>query len=184
MKLGWRLLTAAAVIGSMIAMTSAAFADARPILWKSLRPAEQGNRLDRLPGTAATVAQGETLVREFDGRTVELAGYVLPIERTGDMVHEFMLVPWSGACSHTPPPPPNQLVHVIPSQPIRISRVYDTVAITGVLKPGLEKTQLFIMDGVRVLESGYSMGNATVTSVAAVRDPEMGGRSPWTFRKD
>lgn len=172
---------AAAACACCIAFSAAA--EVQPILWKALRPAEQGNRPDRLPGTAATVAQGETLVSAFDGRMIELSGYVLPVDRTGDSVHEFMLVPWSGACSHTAPPPPNQLVHVVLSEPIRIDKVYDTVKITGKLKPGLEKTQLFIMDGVRVLQSGYSMSNATVTRVTSIPDPELGG-SPWKFLKN
>lgn len=147
---------------------------AEAVLWRMLRPAGQGD-LSPLPGMAETTAQGERLVGRLAGREVEITGYVLPVERKDDLVYEFLLVPWAGACSHTAPPSPNQLVHVFPAQPVRIDHVYDTVSVTGVLKPGLAKTQLFIMDGVRVLESGYRIGRASVTRIAQVRDPELRG---------
>jgi hypothetical protein len=40
-------------------------------------------------------------------------GYMVPIEDNLDEVAEFLLVPYPGACIHVPPPPPNQIVHVI-----------------------------------------------------------------------
>ena len=49
-----------------------------------------------------TAAQVNPLL---DGLTVRLPGYVLPLEITGRKVTEFLLVPWVGACIHTPPPP-------------------------------------------------------------------------------
>src|SRR5262245_61660808 len=43
----------------------------------------------------------------LEGKLVRLPGYVLPLEFSGKKVTEFLLVPWYGACIHTPPPPPN-----------------------------------------------------------------------------
>jgi hypothetical protein len=37
---------------------------------------------------------------------------MVPLEDDLEQVSEFLLVPYVGACVHTPPPPPNQLVHV------------------------------------------------------------------------
>src|SRR5206468_7419214 len=54
----------------------------------------------------------------LDGKVVKLPGYVLPIEFNGKQVTEFLLVPWVGACIHTPPPPPNQIVHVKTDKPL------------------------------------------------------------------
>ena len=62
----------------------------------------------------------------------------------------------AGCCSHMPPPPPNQAVHVFPAKPYKMSETYEPVTISGTLKPELEKTQLFILDGVAVIESGYT----------------------------
>ena len=40
-------------------------------------------------------------------------GYMVPLEDNLEQVTEFLLVPYPGACIHVPPPPPNQIVHVI-----------------------------------------------------------------------
>lgn len=41
-----------------------------------------------------------------------MPGYMVPLEDRAGEVSEFLLVPYVGACVHTPPPPPNQLVCV------------------------------------------------------------------------
>jgi uncharacterized protein len=35
----------------------------------------------------------------------------VPLEDYAEEFDEFLVVPWSGACIHTPPPPPNQMIH-------------------------------------------------------------------------
>jgi hypothetical protein len=42
-------------------------------------------------------------------------------------------VPYFGACVHTPPPPSNQIIHVLPKAPAKDLRSMDTVWVTGVL---------------------------------------------------
>ncbi|WP_342634093.1 DUF3299 domain-containing protein [Mesorhizobium tamadayense] len=80
-----------------------------------------------------------TLSSDLAGVVVRLEGYVLPIDREQDLVYEFLLVPWLGACSHAPQPPPNQMVHVIPSAPFRIAHAYEFVSVIGTVHslPGL-----------------------------------------------
>jgi uncharacterized protein len=51
-------------------------------------------------------------LRQLDGRTVRIPGYIVPLDDFADEVTEFLLVPYFGACIHTPPPPPNQMVQV------------------------------------------------------------------------
>jgi hypothetical protein len=51
-------------------------------------------------------------LRQLAGRTVRIPGYIVPLDDFADEVTEFLLVPYFGACIHTPPPPPNQMVHV------------------------------------------------------------------------
>ena len=41
---------------------------------------------------------------------------MVPLEYKGDEIREFLLVPYFGACIHTPPPPANQIVHVVAGQ--------------------------------------------------------------------
>ena len=49
---------------------------------------------------------------------VEIAGFVVPLEMDYDHVREFLLVPYFGACIHTPPPPSNQVIHIINNKPM------------------------------------------------------------------
>ncbi len=46
------------------------------------------------------------------GKTVRIPGFTVPLEDFASSATEFLLVPYVGACVHTPPPPPNQLVYV------------------------------------------------------------------------
>ena len=49
---------------------------------------------------------------KMDGARVRLPGYVVPLEEVKGELKEFLLVPYFGACIHSPPPPANQIVHV------------------------------------------------------------------------
>ena len=53
------------------------------------------------------------MVKSLAGQQVKIAGFVVPLESKGEQIHEFLLVPYFGACIHTPPPPANQIVHVV-----------------------------------------------------------------------
>ena len=68
------------------------------------------------------------------GQPVRIAGYVVPLDQARDAVSEFLLVPTYGACIHTPPPPSNQIIHVVPRSPAKGIRSMDTVWIKGVLR--------------------------------------------------
>ena len=48
---------------------------------------------------------------KMDGARVRLPGYVVPLEEVKGDFKEFLLVPYFGACIHSPPPPANQIVH-------------------------------------------------------------------------
>ena len=67
------------------------------------------------------------------GQRVRLPGFVVPLEDTKDGMKEFLLVPYFGACIHSPPPPGNQIIHVLPKVPVKGLRSMDTVWISGVL---------------------------------------------------
>jgi hypothetical protein len=67
------------------------------------------------------------------GKTVRIPGFVVPLEDTKDGLKEFLLVPYFGACIHSPPPPSNQIVHVRPLTAAKGVRSMDAVWITGTL---------------------------------------------------
>ena len=72
-------------------------------------------------------------VPEMDGRSIRIAGYVVPLEESKGELREFLLVPYFGACIHTPPPPANQIIHVKPREPAKGIRSMDTVWVNGTL---------------------------------------------------
>ena len=69
----------------------------------------------------------------LNGKKVKLAGFVVPLERMGDAVLELLLVPYFGACIHTPPPPANQIVHVILKKPAEGLKTMDAFWVSGTL---------------------------------------------------
>jgi uncharacterized protein len=70
------------------------------------------------------------------GQNVRIPGFVVPLEDSKDGLKEFLLVPYMGACVHSPPPPANQIVHVLPRSPAKGYRSMDAVWITGTLVTG------------------------------------------------
>lgn len=74
------------------------------------------------------------VVETLDQHTVRLPGFVVPLEEDTQGVSEFLLVPYFGACIHTPPPPANQITHVKSPRPVADLQTMDTVWIEGQLK--------------------------------------------------
>ena len=67
------------------------------------------------------------------GQSVRLPGYMVPLEDLPEGTKEFLLVPYFGACVHSPPPPANQIVHVVLDTPTKRFRLMDTLWVTGPL---------------------------------------------------
>jgi hypothetical protein len=65
------------------------------------------------------------------GQNVRIPGFVVPLEEGKDGMKEFLLVPYFGACIHSPPPPANQIIHVLPKTPAKNVRSMDAVWIHG-----------------------------------------------------
>jgi len=101
------------------------------------------------------------------GQTIRLSGYMLPVDREDDLVYVFLLMQFAGACIHTPAPPPDQLVLVTLKKPFKSTGTYQPVSVTGTILADDEKVQLFMVDGVRIVESGYSIGSAFVLAADA-----------------
>lgn len=73
------------------------------------------------------------VVKALDGKSVSLPGFVVPLEGDSEVITEFLLVPYFGACIHVPPPPPNQIVHVTIKGGVPIDSLYDAIVVTGVI---------------------------------------------------
>lgn len=107
-------------------------------------------------------AQAAAINPKLDGALVRIPGYVLPLEYKGKQVSEFLLVPWVGACIHTPPPPPNQIVHVLPAKPFESSGMFAPVWVTGQLSAASSKRSLFMLDGSSDIDIAWALRASAV----------------------
>ncbi|KNC69173.1 DUF3299 domain-containing protein [Pseudoalteromonas sp. R96] len=96
------------------------------------------------------------VVKSLDGKQVSLPGFVVPLEGDSEVITEFLLVPYFGACIHVPPPPPNQIVHVKIKNGVPIDSLYDAITVTGTMKVATWKGDLaqtgYKMDAVGVAQ--------------------------------
>ena len=70
----------------------------------------------------------------IDGELVRIPGYIVPLEDGKTGMTEFLLVPYFGACIHTPPPPSNQIIYVKPLPAPKGFHSMDTVWVSGKLQ--------------------------------------------------
>lgn len=94
---------------------------------------------------------------DLNGKTVRMAGYVLPLEYDGWDTIEFLLVPFVGACIHVPPPPPNQIVHVKYEAGFKSRGLYAPVYVTGRLLAVGGTLGLTLKGGEAPVETGYRL---------------------------
>jgi hypothetical protein len=79
---------------------------------------------------------------DWNGQTVRLPGFIVPLEYSGTGVTAFILVPFVGACVHVPPPPANQLVFVTTNTPYQSKGLYEPVNVIGMFGTSALKTQI------------------------------------------
>jgi hypothetical protein len=107
---------------------------------------------------AAANAVNDTIV----GQEIRIPGYVLPLQFRDRKAVEFLLVPTVGACIHTPPPPANQLVHVVHPDGIEVKGLYEPVWVTGVMSAKQSVQDVRYSDGQSRVEVSYMLRPAQV----------------------
>jgi len=109
-------------------------------------------------------ARARAVNPQLDGQVVRMAGYLLPLEFSGRSVREFLLVPWVGACIHTPPPPANQIVHVTLEQPFEHDGQFKPVVVTGRVSAREGRKSVFVVDGTSDVEVSYLLRATRVSA--------------------
>ena len=104
------------------------------------------------------------LVQGLNGKDVRIPGYVLPTEFSGDKVVEFLLVPYVGACVHSPAPPANQMVHVMVDEGFASEGLFAPVWVTGKMKTSMSTQSLSLIDGTTEVEAGYQIKASDIAS--------------------
>lgn len=109
------------------------------------------------------IAKTQIANKALDGKPVRIPGYLLPLEFDGDRVTEFLLVPYVGACIHTPPPPPNQIVHVKTEEAYTLDGgLYAPVWVSGLMKTERSQSNLNFVDGASDIPSSYALEAVSV----------------------
>ncbi len=134
-----------------------------PKEWDPLKPYRDMN-LGRMDDSSPKVLQmmrdmratwdNAPTVAAMDGAKVKLPGYVVPLEEVKGELKEFLLVPYFGACIHSPPPPANQIVHVVVAKPVKGIRSMETVWVSGTVSTARQNSAMGM--------SGYRMDAVTV----------------------
>jgi hypothetical protein len=71
---------------------------------------------------------------QMNGQPIRIPGFIVPLEFNDDQViTEFFIVPFFGACIHVPPPPPNQIIHVKYPKGLKLRALYNPFWLSGVL---------------------------------------------------
>lgn len=87
---------------------------------------------------------------EYDQRQIRLPGFMVPVEMNEQqLVTEFFLVPFFGACIHYPPPPPNQIIYVTSQEGVAQKNLYDPYWVEGTLTTTITENEVAV--------SAYSM---------------------------
>lgn len=74
-------------------------------------------------------------LKALDGKRVRVPGFIVPLDDADEEGAEFLLVPYYGACVHTPPPPPNQMafVKMVGDKSVKLA-LFDAVWMEGTLR--------------------------------------------------
>lgn len=85
------------------------------------------------------------VVPEMNGKSVRIPGFIVPLEFDDDQViTQFFLVPFFGACIHVPPPPPNQIILVNAKNGIKLEVLYEPFWISGKLSTSLTENDIAV----------------------------------------
>ena len=155
------------LLALMLVLASTAHAEApRVLTWEALVPPDApkiapvmtpmhdlstlGTGLAEAAPAAHQLATHAPVVKALDGQHVRLPGYIVPLEVNEDgRTTDFLLVPYYGACIHVPPPPSNQIVHVVTELGVKVEELYQPYWVEGAMQVKTTSSEL--------AEAGYQM---------------------------
>ncbi len=103
-----------------------------PIIKTLEEGSEEANKLyEKMQAEYNKAPANQSLVN----KKVSIPGFIAPLEQKNGIISEFLLVPYFGACIHSPAPPANQTVHVKVASKygISVDDAYDPIWVSGEL---------------------------------------------------
>ena len=70
----------------------------------------------------------------LNGARIRIPGFLVPLDAQRKQLKEFLLVPYFGACIHTPPPPANQIIHGVAVKRLKQVEMMSAVWVSGTLE--------------------------------------------------
>jgi hypothetical protein len=149
-KLGDRLPQKAAAPAAAASYKETTWEALMPADWNPARDFEKlnlGSLSDSDPRAIKALEQlrlamdNAPVVPALNGTRIRIPGFLVPLDIARGQVSEFLLVPYFGACIHTPPPPANQIIHVFPSKPYKADAM-EPVWVSGTLETTRSDTVL------------------------------------------
>ncbi len=109
----------------------------QPTMMSEAGTIQEGSSLDEMPqlGTFNTVDA-------LNGKRVEIPGFVVPLDMSETKVTAFLIVPYFGACIHTPPPAPNQIIYATADTAEDLQDLFSPRWFTGILETNRQETDL------------------------------------------
>ncbi|MCI4643908.1 MAG: DUF3299 domain-containing protein [Hyphomonadaceae bacterium] len=115
------------------AANSSSLADAQPF-----DEIEEGSAMDFMPQFGTF-----DVVEDLDGELIRIPGYVVPFDFTPNRrLNEFLFVPYMGACIHTPPPPPNQIIFVRADPAVKVDDIWAPYWLEGELSAEVNENEV------------------------------------------
>lgn len=127
-----------AIITLLLTFTvSVTAAEVKELEWSDLVPKDFVAATPDIEHIGQAMAGPQTInapvVDSLNGKLVKIPGFVVPLEGDENKVTEFLLVPYFGACVHVPPPPSNQIIHVVFKDGAPAEATYDPIWVTGTI---------------------------------------------------
>lgn len=141
----------AASAAATTAFRQATWDDLVPKNWnpmKGIDTSSLGRMRDGDPRTTAMLDKlkkawdNAPTVPAMDQARIRIPGFVVPLETEGGTLREFLLVPYYGACIHSPPPPANQIIHVKLANPATDVQMMDAIWVSGTLQTAISDTDM------------------------------------------
>ncbi|MED5238809.1 MAG: DUF3299 domain-containing protein [Pseudomonadota bacterium] len=101
-----------------------------------------GDKGERMMDAIDKAWREAPLKQSLDNTVVRLPGYGVPLDGDEEYVREFLLVPYFGACIHTPPPPRNQIILVkMEGRGVPLDLAVGAMWLEGTLKVSSQDTE-------------------------------------------
>ena len=127
-----------------------------------------------------TISQNRRQQKKYnqaiEGKIAKLVGWIIPLDLTqSGQISNFLLLPYLVNCSHILPPPADQVVHILATEPINLNFLNNAeqFRIEGILRFVHNIHIVYRLDGMIQLESSYKIEPKAINSSSDMFYPRL-----------